>query len=284
MQLSGPSAPIYAAVIVVAAAVGLVNAYVAVGDNATHRNIGLPLMLETANLAVIALLLPLLFAAVQRIRAASTWTTRAVIGVAALLIVPALHVAGTVLLRTVVTALAGGPDDFGLSSATLTRSVLTCVLIGGAFWLFQSKRTTLAPVTALPDPLPAARAATDTTPATTPTLWLREGAGRIRVEPKDVIWVSSAGHAVEFTLHDGRTHLIPGTLASAETRLKPLNFVRVHRTRLVNMAWIKELEPGTDGDFTVVLRNGQTVAGSRRYRHALASLDGLADARSAPPP
>lgn len=283
MQLSGPSAPIYAAVIVVAAAVGLVNAYVTAGGDAVHRNTALPLMLEMANVAMIALLMPLLFAAVQRIRAANAWTTRTLIGVTTILIVSGLHIAGTVLLRTVVTSLAGGPDDFGLSAATLIRSVVSCMLIGAAFWLFQSRRVTPAQPVALPNPLPV-RAATDTTPATTPTLWLREGAARIRVEPKDVIWVSAAGHAVEFMLHDGRTHLIPGTLASAETRLKPLNFVRVHRTRLVNMAWIKELEPGVDGDFVIVLRDGRTVAGNRRYRHALASFDGLADARSAPPP
>lgn len=283
MQLSGPSAPIYAAVIVVAATVGLVNVYMTAGmtagGDAAHRNAALPLMLEMANVAVIALLMPLLFAAVQRIRAATVWTTRALIGVVAILIVSALHVAGTVLLRTIVTSLAGGPDDFGLSAATLTRSAVSCVLIGAALWLFQSWRATPAQPAPSLDPLPVRPAI-----ETAPTLWLREGAARIRVEPKDVVFVSSAGDSVEFTLRDGMTHLIHGTLASTETRLKPLNFVRVHRTRLVNMAWIKELEPGADGDFTVVLRNGQTVAGSRRYRHALASLDGLADARSAPPP
>lgn len=279
MQLSGPSAPIYAAVIAVAATVGLVNAYVSAGGDAAHRNITLPLMLEMANVAVIAVLMPLLFAAVQRVRAATTWTTRLLSAAAAILIVSGLHVAGSVLLRTIVTSLAGGPDDFGLSAATLTRSALSCVLIGAAFWLFQSRRAMLAEPAPLADPQPV-RPATE--PA--PTLWLREGSARIRVEPKDVLFVSSAGDSVEFTLQDGMTHLIHGTLASTENRLKPLNFVRVHRTRLVNTAWIKELEPGTDGDFTVVLRNGQTVAGSRRYRHALASFDGLADARSAPPP
>lgn len=287
MQSLGPPASLYAAVTAAVFAFGVGNAYVMAARDASHQeaapNLAMMLMLEAANVAVIALLLPLLFAAVRRVRSstATGWATRIFAGVAAVLTISGLYIAGTVLLRALITALAKGPDDFGLSLMSVIAKVATCILIGAAFWLFQRRQTTTAVPVAVREPTPAE--APPAPPQASPTLWLREGTTRIRVEPKDVVWVASAGDSVEFTLQDGMTHLIHGTLASTETRLKPLNFVRVHRTRLVNMAWVKELKPGADGDFEIVLRNGQTIAGNRRYRHGLASLDGFADARPAPP-
>lgn len=285
MQSLGPPASLYAAVIAAVFAFGVGNAYVTTARGAAHQeatsDLAMTLTLEAANVVVIALLLPLLFAAVRRVRTATGWSAHILIGVAAILTISGLYIAGTVLLRALITALAGGPDDFGLSLASVIAKVSTCILIGAAFLLFQSRKVKTAVPAITPEPAPTE--APPAPPQASPTLWLREGTTRIRVEPKDVVWVASAGDSVEFALQDGMTHLIHGTLASAEARLKPLNFVRVHRTRLVNMAWVKELKPGADGDFEIVLRNGQTVGGSRRYRHSLAALDGFADARPAPP-
>jgi DNA-binding LytR/AlgR family response regulator len=87
-----------------------------------------------------------------------------------------------------------------------------------------------------------------------------------------VIRVSSAGNYVEYSLANGRTHLIRGTLSAEESRLKLFQIVRVHRARLVNLKRINGLELHPSGDFELNLDNGEVVAGSRRYRSAVASI------------
>jgi DNA-binding LytR/AlgR family response regulator len=72
-------------------------------------------------------------------------------------------------------------------------------------------------------------------------VWLRDGSARIRIDPRDILWISSAGNYVEYALAGGRTHLVRGTLAAGEARLTKFNIVRVHRTRLVNLSRVTGL-------------------------------------------
>jgi DNA-binding LytR/AlgR family response regulator len=104
-------------------------------------------------------------------------------------------------------------------------------------------------------------------------VWLRDGSTRIRIEPRDIVWISSAGNYVEYSLADGTNHLVRGTLAAAETQLARFNLARVHRTRLANLDRVTGMEMKPSGDFELTFDTGQTVQGSRRYRSAVASLD-----------
>ncbi len=105
-------------------------------------------------------------------------------------------------LRKLIMWLAGGAYDFRLSLATVLyefrKDVVTCVLIGGGMWLIDST------------PRGAARAARwwrrrrqRSPPSTPQTIWLRDGARSIRIEPRDIVWISSAGNYVEYSLADG---------------------------------------------------------------------------------
>jgi len=64
----------------------------------------------------------------------------------------------------------------------------------------------------------------------------------------------------------GRSHLLRSTLASLAERLDPGEFVRVHRSSIVRVESIVEIEMTGHGDFVLILRDGREVAGSRRYR------------------
>ena len=96
---------------------------------------------------------------------------------------------------------------------------------------------------------------------------------RIRIEPRDILWISSAGNYVEYSLADGASHLIRGTLAAAEAELARFNLARIHRTRLANLDRVTGMETKPSGDFELTFDTGQTVLGSRRYKTAVASLD-----------
>ena len=43
-------------------------------------------------------------------------------------------------------------------------------------------------------------------------VWLRDGAKSIRLAPRDIVWIASAGNYIEYSLADGANHLIRGTL------------------------------------------------------------------------
>jgi hypothetical protein len=184
-------------------------------------------------------------------------------------------------LRKLAMALVGGSYDFRFSVATLIyefrKDVITCLLIGGALWLIDSRREgqqSRSVASAGPADPQSARA--DPPPAAPHMVWLRDGSTRIRIEPRDILWISSAGNYVEYRLADGTNHLVRGTLAAEEARLTSFNIVRVHRTRLVNLTRVSGLKTGANGDFELTLDTGQAISGSRRYRDAVTSIEELA--------
>jgi len=84
----------------------------------------------------------------------------------------------------------------------------------------------------------------------------------------EIDWIEASGNYVE--LHVGKQNfLLRETLASLEVKLDPKRFSRIHRTTIVNLDRIQELQPFSHGDFIVVLRDGSRLRMSRRYREKL---------------
>jgi DNA-binding LytR/AlgR family response regulator len=91
-----------------------------------------------------------------------------------------------------------------------------------------------------------------------------DGAVTHQVPIDDIVQVAAAGNYVEIEL-DGRTLLHRATLATMESELGG-RFVRIHRSRLVNRDAIRRIETNQSGDFEIMLSDGTTARGSRRYR------------------
>lgn len=275
--LFGGDRLLYGAVAAVAIAIGVVNALSIAQDAAWHGgayDVRTPLLWEMSSIAVIVLAAPILFVAVRRMRRASGGLLRLALAAAAIIAFSTLHIAGVVSLRKMVTYLDGVPYDFRFSAAALMyefrKDLITCLMIGGSLWLFDSRRE------AQQSRLVAAAAPPDPPSGASRPVWLRVGSTRIRIEPSDILWVGSAGNYVEYSLVGGRSHLVRGTLAAEEGRLARFKIARVHRTRLVNLARVNGMKPGPNGDFELTLDTGQVVPGSRRYRDAVASIEALA--------
>jgi hypothetical protein len=99
-------------------------------------------------------------------------------------------------------------------------------------------------------------------------LEVRDGARRHFVPLTEVVWVEAAGNYVE--LHRGGAGLLHrASLSEMERRLQTAGFVRIHRSRLVRREAVAAVESKPTGDFTVRLRDGRELAGSRRYRRPL---------------
>lgn len=265
---------IYAAVAAIAVVIGVVNALSTAYDTARRGgayDLGTPLFWEMTSIAVIILLTPALLAIVRRIRREPAATIRIALAIATIVVFSTVHIAGMVGLRKFAIWLAGGAYDFHFSLATVLyefrKDVVTCLLVGGGMWLMEGRREAQRALRVVTPP-PAVG------PAAAPqAIWLRDGARSFRIEPRDVLWVSSAGNYVEYSLANGSSHLIRGTLAAAEGELSRFNLVRVHRTRLANLDRVTGMESKPSGDFDLTFDTGHTVQGSRRYRNAVASLD-----------
>lgn len=87
-------------------------------------------------------------------------------------------------------------------------------------------------------------------------------------------WLEASGNYVG--LHVGtKTHLIHETLANVEQMLDPRKFLRIHRSTIVNVDRIKELQPFTNAEFIVILHDGTRLKLSRSFRDRANEVLGL---------
>lgn len=187
---------------------------------------------------------------------------------AATVVVSLLHVAGMVLLRELVYGLMG--DEYNtrewretlgyeyLKDARTYAGLLTAIYLyrfvlrrwqGEAGFLTEGREDVPAqPVT---------------------DRFLVKKLGReflVRVD--DVDWIEAAGNYV--TLHVGdRLYPLRDTMAGIQRRLDGRRFARVHRSAIVNLDRVREIEPFDTGDARAHLHGGAAVPVSRRYRQVL---------------
>jgi len=98
--------------------------------------------------------------------------------------------------------------------------------------------------------------------------------GRIvLVRTKEIDWIEANGNYAR--LHVGvRTHEIRETLNVLERKLDPREFLRIHRSTIVNVRAIKEMHPWFHGYHLVLLQNGQELRMSR-YQNKIAQQLGF---------
>ena len=84
----------------------------------------------------------------------------------------------------------------------------------------------------------------------------------------DLRWIGAEGNYVRLCTAT-ENHLLRETMAHVEERLDPREFLRVHRSFIVNLKFVKEVRRDAEGDSVVVMDNGQKVALGRSFRSAL---------------
>ncbi len=96
--------------------------------------------------------------------------------------------------------------------------------------------------------------------------------GRILFLPVSSIrWIGAEENYVRICT-ESETHLLRETMARLEEKLDPQMFLRVHRSSIVNLQFVKEVRTENDGEAAVVLVNGQKIAMSRSYRSRIHDL------------
>jgi two-component system LytT family response regulator len=86
-----------------------------------------------------------------------------------------------------------------------------------------------------------------------------------------VQYMTSDGNYVVIHSTDGE-HRIRATLTELHDLLDPSLFVRVHRSTVLNLDYVREIQPWFSGDYVAILHNGEQLRVSRHYRDEVLRL------------
>ncbi len=182
-----------------------------------------------------------------------------------------VHVAGMVALRHLAYAWRGEHYDFGYWPRELLyeylkdwRTYVNILLVVAAYRLLMLRLQGEARLLDAPD---------DETPPVEPIerpdrFLVRKLGKEFLVAANDIEFLQASGNYVNLHVR-GRDYPLRITMAAIEPRMDPARFVRVHRSWMVNLDCIAEIEPLDTGDARLLLRDGSKVPCSRRYRDAL---------------
>lgn len=91
------------------------------------------------------------------------------------------------------------------------------------------------------------------------------------IKSRDVIWIEAQGDFVKVqTL--AKSQMVRETLQSMERKLDTAQFLRIHRSYLVNLEHVKRIETALYGDYSVHMSDGTKLRLSRNYRPKLKEL------------
>jgi len=181
-----------------------------------------------------------------------------------------LHVVGMVALRKLVYAMQGTHyefgnwlHEFGYEYIKDIRSYVSTVATIEVYRWFLRRLQGEASVLAVADDLPEAET------VQRPERFLVRKLGKeFLVSANEVEWLQASGNYMNLHVR-GRAYPLRSTMAVIEAQLDPAKFVRVHRSHIVNLDCVAEIQPLDTGDARIVMRDGSAVACSRRYRDAL---------------
>lgn len=90
------------------------------------------------------------------------------------------------------------------------------------------------------------------------------------INVNEIIYISAEEKYIQLHTDKGK-FLIRETMKKTEESLDPQKFARIHRSYIVNIEQIKEMQPWSHGDYVVILKNGEKLQMSRRFKNRLIS-------------
>ncbi len=181
-----------------------------------------------------------------------------------------VHVMGMVGLRTLAYALADRHYDFDPWLANFgyeylkdfrTYFIIIALISLSRLWLMRWQGE--ARLLAQPDEGQPAE------PVERPERFLVRKLGReFLLNAGEIEWLQASGNYVNLHLR-GRDYPLRTTMAAIEQRLDGHRFVRVHRSYVVNLDYLAQIESLETGDARLILSDGATIPCSRRHRAAL---------------
>lgn len=98
--------------------------------------------------------------------------------------------------------------------------------------------------------------------------------GRILfIDPRDVVAVQAEGNYVLLQQEAG-SYLLRESISTVAEKFKAYGFVRIHRSTLVNAAFVQEIRPCTTGEYELRVKGGREYTVTRTYKKNLKALAG----------
>lgn len=91
------------------------------------------------------------------------------------------------------------------------------------------------------------------------------------VDLDGVYFFEASGDYVVIHNHKS-THLINDSMNNLESKLDPGQFVRIHRSTIINLHYIDNLQPYFNGEFHITMKNGAKLKLSRNYRDKIRTI------------
>lgn len=111
-------------------------------------------------------------------------------------------------------------------------------------------------------------------PGRTRRIGVKTGTRTVIIEASDIDWIAADGDYIR--IHCGKhSHLASHRMQALEEMLDPAQFLRVHRSVLVNVDRVRELHREPDGSGALVLRNGVSLRVARARWDVLERALGL---------
>ena len=99
-------------------------------------------------------------------------------------------------------------------------------------------------------------------------LVIKSGGRIFFLETDEIDWIEAEGNYV--SVHTGKkSHLIRETISNLESKLDPKKFLRIHRSSIINLNRIQELQSWFHGEYHILLQDGTQLTLSRNYRERL---------------
>jgi hypothetical protein len=246
------------------------NAVISVMD---HRDVSpwQPWVWESSSSIMMLALMPALIYVSRRwpIRF-ETWRNNLLVHLGFSVVFSLIHVGGMVTLRKLVYAIAGSHydfgawwKDFGYEYLKDIRSYFWILAGIGLYRLWVVRFQGEARLLAEPDVGPPVE------PVEQPERFLVRKLGKeFLLAAREIEWLQAAGNYVNLHVR-GRDYPLRATMAGIEARLDAQHFVRVHRSYVINLDFLAEIEPLETGDARLLMRDGVKIPCSRRYRAAL---------------
>lgn len=97
-------------------------------------------------------------------------------------------------------------------------------------------------------------------------------AGKISFVPVDeILWIEAASDYIVLHTKKGK-HTTREMIGSIELQLDPSRFIRIHRSVIVNIEAVRELQPLHHGEYSMLMTEGTTLTVSRTYKDRISTL------------
>lgn len=102
----------------------------------------------------------------------------------------------------------------------------------------------------------------------TPRLAIRDGGKTTQIGQNEIEWIDAAGDYM--CVHArGETFVMRATMKALERELDPSILQRIHRSAIVNLRQVRQLQPHINGEYFLTLKSGHQLKLSRSYKDKL---------------